>query len=204
MDKPTLLTDYIDEERQNLVVQGRRLAELSADPALRKAKPIHELIFYLVQQKYDLAVLQDRLIHDETNRSVWLKYLALQMYEVMEKCPTVAKQVVSHYQTIGAGGRAEAQVRELDWATREFGRQLRPIKSRTGQMLGAVRNTVAAHHGSSRGTTLGMTPLIDWTYEHASTAGQPMAEEHQQLMHAVWDLAQVLTNFGEAIRRALL
>lgn len=202
MDDVTMLSAQIGRERANLATQGAVIAGLRNDPKNRRSLPIHEFIFYVVQQKYDLLVLVESLIRDEASRSVWLKYLALQMNEALKTLPGVGAAVVRHYRQLGNPNHA--QLDALQAALAQFGSDVRHLRGgRLHTNLLAVRNSVTAHHRKKGGGPIGLVPLIEWTTEHASKAGRAVSPEHQEILTGAIDLGNALDSLGAGIQKAV-
>ncbi len=160
-------------------------------------RPGVELIFYLALIDYETKVLVHRLLESQEDRYVWEKYLALHLYEVLERTPGAIGEAIREMTQPGRASKADPELYKK--AARDFREALRPIRQDGDFMkaLGLIRNAVAAHHVDKKTAT--MEPSITWmltTATQRSRGGTPMSS--QILEYSVM-AASAVQDFGQAV-----
>lgn len=167
-------------------------------PDWESHRPGVELIFYLALIDYETKVLVHRLLESHEDRYVWEKYLALHLYEVLERAPAAISEAIREMTKPGSASKADPD--RYKSAARQLREDLRHIRQDTEfvKALGLIRNAVAAHHVDKSSAT--MDPSITWMLTSATQrnrGGTPMSsqvlEYSVKAAFAVQDFAQAVT-----------
>lgn len=166
-------------------------------PDWESHRPGVELIFYLALIDYETKVLVHRLLESQEDRYVWEKYLALHLYEVLERAPSAIGEAIREMTQPGSASKADPELYKK--AARDFRESLRLIRQDRDFMeaLGLVRNAVAAHHVDKKTAT--MEPSITWMLTAAtqrSRGGTPMSS---QILEYSVKAASAVQDFGQAV-----
>jgi len=130
-------------------------------PEWESQRPVVDLVFYLARLDYDLKVLLLHFLADPDNRTVWERYLALELHEGLQTVPQAisrARREIAKPSTPSrlSLARFDAAAGEYRWAVKAIREDVEFYETLT-----TVRNGVAAHHGMRRGA--GMEVGIAWT-----------------------------------------
>ncbi len=147
-------------------------------PDWESHRPGVELVFYLALIDYETKVLVHRLLESPEDRYVWEKYLALHLYEVLERAPHAISEAIREMSKPGTASKADPELHKA--AARQFREDLRPIRQDSDFMtaLSLIRNAVAAHHADKKSLT--MDPSITWmltTATQRNNGGSPMSSQ---------------------------
>ncbi|KIP51455.1 hypothetical protein [Leucobacter komagatae] len=147
-------------------------------PGWESHRPGVELVFYLALIDYETKALVYRLLESPEDRYVWEKYLALHLYEVLERAPLAISEAIREMSRPGSASKADPELHKA--AARQFREDLRPIRQDTDFMkaLSLIRNAVAAHHADKKSAT--MDPSITWmltTATQRNNGGSPMSSQ---------------------------
>lgn len=151
----------IPEAREQVEFAARFIETGSSQPGWESHRPVVELIFYLCKLDYDIKVLLFQFLTDPENRTVWERYLALDLHEAIQTVPKAISRARMEIARPGTGSQID--LARFDAAAASYRREIKAISGDKDFMsaLSIVRNGVAAHHGLSRGK--GMDASIAWT-----------------------------------------
>ncbi len=188
----------VDRAREEATTAAHAYIGLSEQEDWPEHRPMVELMFYLAHVDYELKALLDRVLNDESNRSIWEKYLALAIHEAIDTLPKMISGAVRH---AGTAESPRLSADKLKDVARAYNAAIKPIRSDADfwKALTLVRNSVAAHH-LGRGSD-GVTPLITWTATTYANSQAGNTTFHSQFVEygvavgrAVQDLGENLLN----------
>jgi len=168
-------------------------------PDWESHRPGVELVFYLALIDYETKVLVHRLLESPEDRYVWEKYLALHLYEVLERAPLAISEAIREMSKPDSASKADLELHKA--AARQFREALRPIRQDADFMkaLSLIRNAVAAHHADKKSAT--MDPSITWmltTATQRNNGGSPMSS---QILEYSVRAAMAVQNFAHSAVR---
>lgn len=187
------------------MVQARQTVEDTAyfivsakkRPDWESHRPGIELIFYLALIDYETKVLVHRLMESQEDRYVWEKYLALHLYEVLERTPAAIGEAIREMAQPDSASHADPDLYMA--AARQFREDLRPIRQDADFMkaLGLIRNSVAAHHVDKKTTT--MDPSIIWMLTAATQRNRGATPMSSQILEYSVKAATAVQDFAHAV-----
>jgi len=186
-------------DARKMVEDAARFCEVGPSlPNWNSQRPVVELVFYLCKLDYDIKVLLCQLLSDAVNRTVWERYLALELYEALNTLPTAINR--ARIEIARPGTASSLDLGHFDSASRVYRERVKEIRADTDFMSGLtlVRNGVAAHHGLSKGK--GMDVSIAWTLNAWKTSQLGTTPFQSQFTEYAVKLATAVQDFGEGIQ----
>lgn len=186
-------------DARKMVEDAARFCEAGPSlPDWNSHRPFAELVFYLCKLDYDIKVLLCQLLSDAVNRTVWERYLALELYEALNTLPTAISRARIEIARPGTASRLD--LGRFDAASVAYRERVKEIRGDTDFMGGLtlVRNGVAAHHGLSKGK--GMDVSIAWTLNAWKTSQSGVTPFQSQFTEYAVKLGRAVQDFGDGIQ----
>ncbi|MFZ4843975.1 hypothetical protein [Mycetocola saprophilus] len=160
-------------------------------------RPFVELVFYLCKLDYDIKVLTLQVLTDQSNRSVWERYLGLELYEALNTLPKAINR--ARIEMAKPTRTLLIPVALFDAAAQTYRQTVKEISSDKTFMsaLSQVRNGVAAHHGLNKGK--GMEVSIGWTLSAWKLAQTDSSAFQSQFIEYTVKLGRAVQDFGAEI-----
>jgi len=141
----------IPTARENVEFAARFCELGPSQPNWESHRPSVELVFYLCKLDYDIKVLTLQALTDPENRSVWERYLALELHEALNTLPKAINR--ARIEMAKPASASHIPLARFDAAAQSYRQTVKEISSDKVFMdaLSRVRNGVAAHHGLNKG-----------------------------------------------------
>lgn len=181
--------------REKVEFAARFIEVGPSQPGWESHRPVIELIFYLCKLDYDIKVLLFRFFTDSENRTVWERYLALELHEALQTVPKAINR--ARMEIARPGTASHLNLARFDAAAKSYRHEVKAISADTDFMnaLKMVRNGVAAHHGLSRGQ--GMDTSIAWTLNAWKLTQSDKTPFESQFGEYAVRLGRAIQDFGE-------
>lgn len=160
-------------------------------------RPFVELVFYLCKLDYDIKVLTLQVLTDLDKRSVWERYLGLELHEALNTLPKAINR--ARIEMAKPTSASHIPLARFDAAAQMYRQTAKEISSDKVFMdaLSRVRNGVAAHHGLNKGK--GMEVSIGWTLSAWKLAQTNRSAFQSQFTEYAVKLGRAVQDFGAAI-----
>lgn len=134
---------------------------------------------------------------DPDNRTVWERYLALELHEALHTLPKAINR--ARIEIAKPTTASHLKLSRFDAAARAYRHEVKTISGDKSFMhvLSLVRNGVAAHHGLSKGK--GMDASIAWTLNAWKLAQSDTTPFQSQFTEYAVTLGRAIQDFGESI-----
>lgn len=158
-------------------------------------KPVVELIFYLAKLDYDIKVLLHQFLNDPDNRTIWERYLILELHEALQSVPKAlsrARVYIAQRET-----ESGLDLVQFDSAAKSYSLATKPINKDKEfiEILTMIRNGVAAHHGLKRGKD--MDESIAWILSAEQSRRNGLSPFDSQVTEYAIKLGRAVQTLGQ-------
>lgn len=183
--------------REKVEFAARFIEVGPSQPGWESHRPVVELVFYLCKLDYDIKVLLFQFFIDSKNRTVWERYLALELHEALQTVPKAISR--ARMEIARPGTASHLKLARFDAAAKSYGQEVKAISQDQDfiSALKMVRNGVAAHHGLSRGQ--GMDTSIAWTLNAWKLTQSDTTPFESQFGEYAVRLGRAIQDFGEGM-----